>query len=414
MPPAKKTTTTWQSVLVFSVWKLRKLTWIVAGQAVTKTVLSTGLGFRTKPCNPDNQDNLDNLETPSQWSQSSAVLSVTIFCLLSNCCIKSDMRICGIYSKNIFPCSCVPREKDICYFLRPPKKIKYQNQKMENLPSPLLPKKPKQTEFVVVCAFADEAHILPEFIDHYLREGASCIYLIDNASSDTSADRIKRHPKQEKIRYMFEPDKKMNQSEMINRHFAAHKNAASWVLVVDTDDFVYSRRSETTIQTFLTEFCLEHGDATQILLPVKIFGSSEFIRQPDDIVQSFLRRQDYAPVHAVKSLVFAPRVLSFGINVHSVWKGTSYLSDGSKVSQPKDAIAVTRELQQSDKTALALNRYSTQSLEVFMNCKSVKAGKDPQTGEFRLTMTILRNIDAACSITDTELSRKIYSRLDEV
>jgi len=253
-------------------------------------------------------------------------------------------------------------------------------------------------EFDVVAAFSNEAHIITEWITHYLNEGARHIYLIDNASTDNVKSRIERHPRfaDNVITYIHEPSKKISQSTMINKNFGKHKAGKSWVLVVDIDDFVYSR--EDTIRVFLNKFLTEHKDASQILFPVRIFGSSGLVQQPDSVVQSFIQHMPYSANQPIKSLVDASRIMSFGVNHHYTSSGKCYLSSGHKATPITESV----RLPNSDFPVVA-NRYAIQSLEIYMN---IKAKKSKQS-QPRKTIDM---VDANCTEENRELADKVYEK----
>ena len=48
-------------------------------------------------------------------------------------------------------------------------------------------------EFCIVAIFKNESEILDEWITHYLREGCSKFFLIDNGSSDNYIEKIAKY-----------------------------------------------------------------------------------------------------------------------------------------------------------------------------------------------------------------------------
>jgi hypothetical protein len=63
-----------------------------------------------------------------------------------------------------------------------------------------------------------------------------------------------------------------------------------WIIVVDLDEFIYSRRGFTTIKEYLTTL---PSDVHKIHIPWKLFGSSGFKHQPPSIIQHFIHRRNY-------------------------------------------------------------------------------------------------------------------------
>ena len=263
-------------------------------------------------------------------------------------------------------------------------------------------------DFVVVAAFSDEAHIITEWLDHYFAEGARHIYLIDNASKDGSADRIKKHPHFEsKITYVSEPSKKVSQKIMINTHFGPYKNEAKWVLVADIDDFVFASGTSgtDTIHTFLNKFLPENKEVSQILVPVRMFGSSKHVQQPDSVRQSFIDHQPYSDRNQIRSLVDASRVLQYGIGSHVTYDGKCVLSNGMPLVM---STTVNMTLYPADGFALHANRYAVQSFDVFMNIKVPRGGIDPATGRHRMTIDTFANFNSQCTLQNKDMVVKYF------
>ena len=84
-------------------------------------------------------------------------------------------------------------------------------------------------------------------------------------------------------------------------------------MVVDLDEFIYSRNGFNTIKEYLNSL---ESNVSQIHIPWKIFGSSDFIQQPKSVIQNFTWRQIYTNPTKIecKSIIRTNRIKS--IHVH--------------------------------------------------------------------------------------------------
>jgi glycosyltransferase involved in cell wall biosynthesis len=85
----------------------------------------------------------------------------------------------------------------------------------------------------------NEEKILPYFLRHY-EQFADKIVVFDNYSDDNSPSIVKNHPKAE-LRF-FDTNGKAREDKEIkvkSNGWKKHKKGADWVIVVDTDEFLY-------------------------------------------------------------------------------------------------------------------------------------------------------------------------------
>ena len=75
----------------------------------------------------------------------------------------------------------------------------------------------------VLAMFKNEAPIIEEWIEHYIREGVEHFYLIDNGSSDNYESKINKY--KTKITLVKDPRRfeKLTQSRLYNEHFLERK-----------------------------------------------------------------------------------------------------------------------------------------------------------------------------------------------
>ena len=93
-----------------------------------------------------------------------------------------------------------------------------------------------QYKLVIVGIFKNEAHILREWLDHYIKQGVEHFYLTDNGSTDNWQSQITN------LTVTIRKDTEVHQQAWhYNQYLDTVKKNAEWVLVVDLDEFMYAR-----------------------------------------------------------------------------------------------------------------------------------------------------------------------------
>jgi len=141
---------------------------------------------------------------------------------------------------------------------------------------------------LLIAIFKNESFIIEEWIEHYINEGVDCFLLNDNGSTDNYEHKIQKYIDAGFVVLNKNP-KKYAQVEIYNDCIDCARKF-DWVMVVDLDEFVYARNGFNTIKEYLNSL---QQDVSQIHIPWKIFGSSDFIQQPKSVIQNFTWRQIY-------------------------------------------------------------------------------------------------------------------------
>lgn len=249
--------------------------------------------------------------------------------------------------------------------------------------------------YCVLACFKNESHIIDEWIQHYLNEGADQIILIDNNSDDNWRNKIKeKHFSNPNI--IFVEDKRVReQCKLYNTHV---KNAKTkWVLICDMDEFLYSRLEYNTIKEYLETV---PDDISSISIPMITFGSMGKKKQPDSVIQGFTQRGRVPNGRLnTKMIVRVSEIEQLGVHKSSTKSG-SVIDMKGKISE--------KNLKQRP---LQLNHYSVQSKDYFMNCKLKRginmkcAVRDDNGRSFLLEKLSLFDLN---DIKDTELANKVY------
>jgi glycosyltransferase involved in cell wall biosynthesis len=204
----------------------------------------------------------------------------------------------------------------------------------------------------------NDSMIVKEWIEHYIWQGVDRLYIIDNGSTDDTKSKLEEYG--DKIKYFFLPEEHA-QTKNYNIAFQrAPRTACSWLIVCDSDEYMYSRESGTTIASFL-RFSLDYTSISNVQLMWKMFGSSGHILQPDGIRKSFLRRASHGDFirgwdvgrGGVPKQIHNASLID-SLDVHYA----SYIPSSARLlSEPRE---------------LALNHYPIMSIEFFV---SVKMGR---------------------------------------
>ena len=204
-----------------------------------------------------------------------------------------------------------------------------------------------------VCAvFKNEAHILEEWIHHYLHRGIDHIYLINDFSSDDFDSKIK--PFGDKIT-LFHNDIITNdvgrQNMIYEKYFRPILNTTKWVAILDLDEFLYS--PETTDLLSIIE---RYNHYSQLKIDWLNFGSSWRIDQPPSVVEGFRMRGELDMTkcyYSYKAIFKTECLQEFAVHTHHTTGDTIHIS-------------------YSENAPLIINHYSVQSLTFFRTIKSTR------------------------------------------
>jgi len=271
----------------------------------------------------------------------------------------------------------------------------------------------KPYNWSVVAVFKNESMILPEWIQHYINEGADHLYLIDNGSEDDYMTSLIRLPQQQMITLIRDstPHQRGLQDMLMKRYATPWiKEKSQWALVVDIDEYVYPSGTERCIADVLASYPEEIG---RIWLPWKIFGSNGHLTQPPEgIVAGFTKRRGVDHSMAVPFLGYGKSFtrMSDTVELLTHFSGNDsrayHFSNGSHVVYGKQHANVTLEEAYSHRQSLQLNHYMFQSRDYYERVKCVRGGG--QSGLIgKYTMKYFLHAEPHHnSIEDTDLMRR--------
>lgn len=263
----------------------------------------------------------------------------------------------------------------------------------------------------IYAMFKNEAHILEEWLNHYLQEGVEHFYLIDNGSTDNFQKILDKY--KDKIT-LYSDATRYAQKDLYFKYLFPHNWESTWIMIVDLDEFVYSRKEFKRISDYLSTL---PEDVSRVDLFWKMFGSNGHINQPPSVIQGFTRRH---PMVAWNVGCFRtyPKSIFRGKKVKELFLHTSRVEGKAIFPNGKDSSVVsgdnlTGEKEQNifyrdgEEHPLHLNHYPIQSYEWFRTVKSprgdaVCAHLDRVRDENYFRIYDLNEVD------DKELASKIY------
>ena len=177
--------------------------------------------------------------------------------------------------------------------------------------------------FIVVSIFKNEAMNFAEWISHYLWQGASHFYLIDNGSTDDWKSTILSKHLEKITVISYEARHVQIRSYNSLLPMLQQKHPHDWALVVDLDEFLFGKPPEK-IASYLLKVS---NDIGQVTIPWTMFGSSNHTSHPESVRCSFVRCSNHTEdtpsiystckVHAnTKGIARISRVESFNIHKH--------------------------------------------------------------------------------------------------
>jgi hypothetical protein len=263
----------------------------------------------------------------------------------------------------------------------------------------------------IVSVFKNESHALQEWLEHYIREGVDTFLLTDNGSTDEYQPIIEPYIQSGRVILNINPTKH-SQNENLNYYLKDAKKF-DWVIIVDLDEFVYSRRGFATIKEYLKTL---PSDVHKINIPWKLFGSSGLKEQPTSIIQNFIHRRKFPEktCHTCydifvekKTIIRGKHIKKLDIHNSITEKSHTITPDNNDI----DGIDIYEKCTEKKlrKSYLHLNHYRIQSWEWF------KTNKMNRTDAYAKKFNNIRNkkyfdfFDYSDTI-DSELKNKKYHK----
>jgi len=270
----------------------------------------------------------------------------------------------------------------------------------------------------LVAIFKNEAHIIKEWLEHYLEQGIDKFFMIDNDSHDSYLDVLQPYI-EKKIVDLVTDAKKHAQAELYNKYFFEKSKLYDWAMTCDLDEFIYARKGFRTIKEYLNTV---DETISQVFIPWKMFGSNGHQEQPKSVIQSFTKRTNYDKEDGFQG------VLKEGCEKYSftksivrtkwlevLWIHNQQTSDRNYITSDNQYNAVHNNNCYSkisekilEQSHLHLNHYAIQSYNWFMKTKANRGDVNCSNYDLFRDETYFREYDAVSNdIIDMELHDRI-------
>jgi hypothetical protein len=162
----------------------------------------------------------------------------------------------------------------------------------------------------ILTIFKNESQGMDEWIQHYLSQGVSHIFMINNGSTDNYMPILDKYSTFLTLYHLPEPHVQIHHYNTVFPDIRA--SGYTWCGVFDMDEFVVL--SDPSLS--LPDYCKRHlhGDVHQIRIQWKLFGSSGHIEQPPSIRCGFIHCDPEIVSHKV---IFRIDACKF-IRIHDV------------------------------------------------------------------------------------------------
>ncbi len=235
----------------------------------------------------------------------------------------------------------------------------------------------------VLGIFKNEELALDEWIQHYIWLGADKIILIDNGSTDGSADRIKAWRNDDRVSCirLDQPHRQTEHYWTAIKHFEVRQKW-KWLLIADLDEFWFVKNGQP-----LKNKLAEYETLDVVYCNWSVFGCPNEGDHPKSLRKELCFKQaDLGGHRHRKYLVRAKKLTkSSMIEIHTI-KG---LDSARTVS---------------DNATMQINHYYTQSQIFWKKVKMTRGDAfDPMMDRFRV-MEVFKDVNSRCTVEDTVLA----------
>lgn len=235
----------------------------------------------------------------------------------------------------------------------------------------------------VAMCFKNEAHILEEWINHYIDEGIDQFLLCNNNSTDDYKSILNKYNNIT----LFDDDGSAIQVSMNGERGRygpniyskmISKSDADWIILVDADEFIYAREGYDTIKDFIID---KGNECNQILIPSLTFHNKApkyaTLKQPDSVIEEFI--YSTTQQNLSKAMVKRDALIRTEIHEHVVkgrTTGANLLDDFDFSESVYKNKKLWRLYPEDSKVYLHCNHYRYQSQEYWFETKCKRGYAD--------------------------------------
>lgn len=151
-------------------------------------------------------------------------------------------------------------------------------------------------DIAILAVFKNEESFLPEWIEHYLNRNIDHIFLLNDNSTDSSIEIIHKYIYKNKITLLNtnntsdEIGINWRQQYLYNKYYSYVLQKTKWIGIFDLDEFCYSPY-DIDIKNIIKKY--DNTDIQELIIDWYWFGSNGYVKQPKNIVDSFVLRSKY-------------------------------------------------------------------------------------------------------------------------
>lgn len=269
--------------------------------------------------------------------------------------------------------------------------------------------KNNNNKLIIIAIFKNESHILEEWIAFHLKQGVDKIYLIDNGSTDNYQSIVKKYLITGDISIIVDSTPHA-QNILYNKYYLPIAKLSEWVLIIDLDEFIYSRGPYPTIVDYLDTL---DNNISRIHIPWKCYGSNGHILQPNNVLNNFTKRSCLDNVNIrfanVKSITRGSKIKKLDIHHSTIQDGIITISSKNshqcKGCHCKICFGNKAEYILNN-SSIHINHYCIQSQKWFIDVKMKRGAADHIEHENIRNLEYFKNYDIN-EITDNEILNKV-------
>ncbi len=236
----------------------------------------------------------------------------------------------------------------------------------------------------VMVQMKNEARVVDEWIDHYLWQGAEHVFVIDNASTDATVDRVL--PWVERgvatLVSMPEPYRQKRHYGRVFRQYAI-RSRFRWLIAADADEFWFVKDGRRLAEVLDADF--EGTDV--IYCNWRVFGCGGRVAHPTSLRRELVLSDPVPAAHvSTKWAVRTDAVRNVRqLGIHKVSGASS-----------------SRTLSANE--TFQINHYMTQSEEFWRSVKMDRGDACGADKDAYRDMALFREVDGRCTQTDRRLA----------
>lgn len=205
----------------------------------------------------------------------------------------------------------------------------------------------------------NEGKYIKEWIEYYKLIGVTKFYIYDNESNDNTYNILYDYIQSDLVDYTYLPGK-ARQMDAYNLALNKSKKECKYLLIVDADEFLYSKNGKNIISILNKKI---NGRVGGVVINWMIFGSSHYKNAPQGLVTSnyVYRSKDMFEKNKLVKTVCDPRKVAGILNPHFVIYVPGYYAidmAGNKVDGAETKKPYVSELR--------INHYFTKSKQEFL------------------------------------------------